>query len=270
MVLERGIRLSLLRIFELEVRKRYSIAKSIAGADSDLFTLLELFDEFLNTARPSMDTRELQSAFLNSFDPTEALKKQAFALTEEQLDSLNWAHRGGASDLLAFFHDRLKVHLRDEGIRHDIIDAALAKPPADDLFLVVARARALAAFLATPDGENLVQGYRRAADILHQAEEKDGVEYRYGADPKFAETPEETALFDALAQAEAAIKPALAAEDFAAAMTHMAGLRAPIDAFFEAVQVNAESQIIRRNRLNLLHRIVEICGAVADLAQLEG
>jgi glycyl-tRNA synthetase beta chain len=175
-----------------------------------------------------------------------------------------------STDLLAFFHDRLKVHLRDEGIRHDIIDAALAKPPADDLFLVVARARALAAFLATPDGENLVQGYRRAANILTQAEEKDGVEYRYGADPKFAETEEERALFDALATAQAAIKPALEAEDFAAAMTHMASLRAPIDAFFTAVQVNSDNQVVRRNRLNLLYRIVETCGAVADLSRLEG
>ncbi|MCT4684235.1 MAG: glycine--tRNA ligase subunit beta [Roseicyclus sp.] len=175
-----------------------------------------------------------------------------------------------STDLLAFFHDRLKVHLRDEGIRHDVIDAALAKPPADDLALVVARARALAGFLATPDGENLVQGYRRAANILTQAEEKDGVEYRFGADPKFAETDEERALFTALSEAEAAITPALAAEDFAAAMTHMASLRAPIDAFFEAVQVNSDNQVVRRNRLNLLHRIVETCGAVADLSRLEG
>lgn len=184
------------------------------------------------------------------------------------------AHRDDATSeatsLESFFHDRLKVHLKDEGIRHDIIDAALAKPPADDLFLVVARARALAAFLATPDGENLVQGYRRAANILHQAESADGVEYRYGADVKFAETPEEKALFAALAIAEPAIKPALASEDFAGAMTQMAALRAPIDAFFEAVQVNAENQIVRRNRLNLLHRIVETCGAVADLSKLEG
>ncbi|WP_284265703.1 glycine--tRNA ligase subunit beta [Roseicyclus amphidinii] len=175
-----------------------------------------------------------------------------------------------STDLLAFFHDRLKVHLRDEGIRHDVIDAALSKPPTDDLALVVARARALAGFLATPDGENLVQGYRRAANILTQAEEKDGVEYRFGADPKFAETDEERALFKALSEAEAAITPALASEDFAAAMTHMASLRAPIDAFFEAVQVNSDNQVVRRNRLNLLHRIVETCGAVADLSRLEG
>jgi glycyl-tRNA synthetase beta chain len=175
-----------------------------------------------------------------------------------------------STDLLAFFHDRLKVHLRAEDISHDVIDAALSKPPADDLALVVARARALQAFLKTPDGENLVQGYRRAANILAQAEEKDGVEYRYGADVKFAETDEERALFTALDAARTAIAPALQAEDFAAAMTRMATLRAPIDAFFEAVQVNADNQVVRRNRLNLLHQIVETCGQVADLSKLDG
>jgi glycyl-tRNA synthetase beta chain len=175
-----------------------------------------------------------------------------------------------STDLLAFFHDRLKVHLRAEDITHDVIDAALSKPPVDDLALVVARARALQAVLKTPDGENLVQGYRRAANILTQAEEKDGVEYRYGADPKYAETDAERALFKALDTAKAQIGPALEAEDFAAAMSHMAALRAPIDAFFEAVQVNADNQIVRRNRLNLLHQIVETCGQVADLGKLSG
>ena len=202
--------------------------------------------------------------------PVSSFAFDAHGLRANPANPDDYVGMGERVSLEAFFHDRLKVHLRDEGIRHDIIDAALARPPADDLFLVVARARALAGFLATPDGENLVQGFRRAANILHQAESADGVEYRYGADVKFAETPEEKALFAALATAEAAIKPALAAEDFAAAMTQMASLRAPIDAFFEAVQVNAENQIIRRNRLNLLHRIVQTCGAVADLSKLEG
>ncbi len=202
--------------------------------------------------------------------PVSSFAFDAHGLRTNPADPDDYIGMGERVSLEAFFHDRLKVHLRDEGIRHDIIDAALARPPADDLFLVVARARALAGFLATPDGENLVQGFRRAANILHQAESADGVEYRYGADVKFAETLEEKSLFAALATAEAAIKPALAAEDFAAAMTQMASLRAPIDAFFEAVQVNAENQIVRRNRLNLLHRIVETCGAVADLSKLEG
>jgi glycyl-tRNA synthetase beta chain len=115
-----------------------------------------------------------------------------------------------------------------------------------------------------------VQGYRRAANILTQAEAADGVEYRFGADPKFAETDEEHALFAALDTATAAIGPALQQEDFGAAMSHMAALRAPIDAFFEAVQVNADNQIVRRNRLNLLHQIVETCGQVADLGKLGG
>ncbi|MCX7644115.1 MAG: glycine--tRNA ligase subunit beta [Rhodobacteraceae bacterium] len=174
------------------------------------------------------------------------------------------------TDLLAFLHDRLKVHLREEGIRHDVIDAVLAMPGSDDLTLVVKRARALAAFLATDDGENLVQGFRRANNILTQAEERDGVEYSFGADPRFAEDPAEHALFAALDAAEAAIAPAMQAEDFAAAMAAMAALRAPIDAFFEAVQVNAPNEAVRRNRLNLLHRIRALCLSVADLAKLEG
>ncbi|SLN41241.1 Glycine--tRNA ligase beta subunit [Pseudoruegeria aquimaris] len=175
-----------------------------------------------------------------------------------------------AADLLAFFHDRLKVYLRDQGIRHDVIDACLAMEGNDDLALLVARARALQDVLATDDGENLIQGFKRANNILTQAEAKDGVEYSFGADVKFAENDEEKALFAALDTAEAAISPAIEAEDFAAAMAAMAALRGPIDAFFEAVQVNAESEIIRRNRLNLLHRIRAICGQVADLTRIEG
>ena len=174
------------------------------------------------------------------------------------------------TDLLSFLHDRLKVFLRDQGIRHDIIDACLAMPGNDDLTLLVRRAEALSATLKTEDGANLLQGFKRANNILTQAEAKDGVEYSFGADPKFAEHPAETALFAALDQAEAVIGPAMAQEDFATAMQAMAKLRGPIDAFFTAVQVNAENQIVRRNRLNLLHRIRAICQSVADLTRIEG
>ncbi|MBC7141012.1 MAG: glycine--tRNA ligase subunit beta, partial [Rhodobacteraceae bacterium] len=132
-----------------------------------------------------------------------------------------WPDEAGrvAADLLAFFHDRLKVHLRDEGIRHDVIDACLAMPGNDDLTLLVKRAEALSAFLKTDDGENLIQGFKRANNILTQAEEKDGVEYSYGADPKFAEDEAERTLFAALDNAEAEIAPAMEAENFAAAMS---------------------------------------------------
>ncbi|KAB2883941.1 MAG: glycine--tRNA ligase subunit beta [Albidovulum sp.] len=185
-------------------------------------------------------------------------------------DEIEFGRPVHLSDLLAFFHDRLKVHLRDEGIRHDVIDACLAMPGNDDLTLLVKRAEALAAFLKTDDGGNLIQGFKRANNILTQAEEKDGVEYSFGADPKFAEDASERTLFAALDAAEAAISPAMQAEDFATAMAAMAKLRAPIDAFFEAVQVNTDNAIVRRNRLNLLSRIRAICLSVADLTKIEG
>lgn len=173
-------------------------------------------------------------------------------------------------DLLSFIHDRLKVYLRDQGVRHDVIDACLAMPNNDDLALLVKRATALSDALKTDDGENLVQGFKRANNILSQAEEKDGVEYSYGADVKFAETDEERALFAALDTAEGQITKAMASEDFATAMTAMAGLRGPIDAFFEAVQINTDNEVIRRNRLNLLSRIRQTCGQAADLTRIEG
>ncbi|WP_394155208.1 glycine--tRNA ligase subunit beta [Loktanella salsilacus] len=172
--------------------------------------------------------------------------------------------------LLSFFHDRLKVYLKDLNIRHDVIDACIAMPGSDDLTLLVKRAKALQATLETDDGENLIQGFKRANNILTQAEEKDGVEYSYGADIKFAEEPAEMALFAALDTAEAQIAPAMKAEDFGAAMAAMATLRGPIDQFFTDVQVNAESQILRRNRLNMLSRIRQICLSVADLTKIEG
>jgi glycyl-tRNA synthetase beta chain len=188
--------------------------------------------------------------------------------TEEELGVL--IAQKIAPEVLAFFHDRLKVYLRDQGIRHDVIDACLAMPGNDDLTLLVKRATALSDTLKTEDGANLIQGFKRANNILTAEEKKDGVEYSFGADPKFAEGPEEAALFAALDQAEAQIGPAMAAEDFPAAMAAMAALRAPIDAFFTAVQVNSENAVVRRNRLNLLHRIRAVCSGVADLSRIEG
>ncbi|OIQ32149.1 MAG: glycine--tRNA ligase subunit beta [Roseobacter sp. MedPE-SWchi] len=172
-------------------------------------------------------------------------------------------------DLLSFFHDRLKVFLRDQGIRHDVIDACIAMDGNDDLTLLVKRARALEDFLKSEDGTNLLQGFKRANNILTQAEAKDGVEYSYGADVKFAEDESEKELFAALAASEGAISSAIEAEDFAAAMGGMAALRAPVDAFFEAVQVNSDKDVVRRNRLNLLSQIRKVCGQVADLTRIE-
>ncbi len=206
----------------------------------------------------------------------EAISEE-LASTKDKLEHwrkalLDWDERQNAApaDLLSFLHERLKVHLRGEGVPHDVIDACLAMEGSDDLTLLVHRARALAAFLTSDDGENLLAGFRRANNILAQAEEADGVEYSFGADAKHARTDEEKALFAALDQQEPAIEEAMKAEDFATAMATLARLRAPIDAFFEAVQINTDNQIVRRNRLNLLSRIRTLCLGVADLTRIEG
>jgi glycyl-tRNA synthetase beta chain len=175
-----------------------------------------------------------------------------------------------ATDLMAFFHDRLKVFLRDQGIRYDVIEACLSQGDQTDLVLIVERAKALAAVLETDDGINLVQGFKRANNILTQAEQKDGVEYSFGADIKFAEEEVERQLFAALETTTPKIQAALQAQDFAAAMADMAMLRAPIDAFFDGVQVNSDNAIVRRNRLNMLHSIRDLVGQVADLNRIEG
>ncbi len=212
--------------------------------------------------QPAVDATLLQTALDNDDGRGDFDATMADAAVSSETDS--------ADDLLTFLHDRLKVYLRDQGIRHDIIDACLAMPGNDDLALVVARARALQDFLATDDGANLLQGFKRANNILTAEERKDGVEYSLDPHPGLAETPAEKALFTALDQAEAAIAPAVEAEDFSAAMTALAALRAPIDAFFETTVVNADSPLVRRNRLCLLHRIRKVMTIVAAFAAIEG
>ena len=173
-------------------------------------------------------------------------------------------------ELLAFFADRLKVYLRDHGIRHDVIDACFSLGGQDDLVLLVARVRALQDFLGTEDGANLLTGYRRAVSILGQEERKDGVSYELDPMPDLAETEAERNLFAALDRAEAALAPALGAEDFEAAMRLLAELRGPIDAFFDTTTVNSENAVLRRNRLCLLHRIRTVMNRVAVFSSVEG
>jgi glycyl-tRNA synthetase beta chain len=175
-----------------------------------------------------------------------------------------------ALQLLSFFANRLKVHLRDQGIRHDVIQACFDLGGQDDLVLLVNRVRALQDFLGTEDGANLLIGYRRASNIVSAEEKKDGVEYSGTPEAKFAELDEERALFTALDAAEPAIATALKAEDFAAAMGEMAKLRPVIDIFFDKVTVNAENSIVRRNRLCLLNRIRAVMRQVAVWEAIEG
>ncbi|TVQ57177.1 MAG: glycine--tRNA ligase subunit beta [Rhodobacteraceae bacterium] len=178
------------------------------------------------------------------------------------------------ADLLAFLADRLKVHLRERSIRHDVIEACFRLGGQDDLVALVARVEALQAFLGTADGENLLAGYRRAANILAAEAKKDGDEaaatWTEAPDPALAAEPAEAGLFAALDRAEPALDAALEAEDWAGAMAALAGLRAPIDAFFEGVVVNAPHPTLRLNRLRLLTRVRAAMERVAIFSALEG
>jgi glycyl-tRNA synthetase beta chain len=267
LVLGNGVRVNLTKIIIKAMEPRLML-ESLEDWASDVKALEESRKQKLLAAYVSeeLDEAEWELRFEEQQLYDAATDTSREPLNRHIIEKYNLAN----FDLLAFLHDRLKVHLRDEGLRHDVIDACLAMPGNDDLTLLVHRARALGVFLNTDDGGNLLQGFKRANNILSQAEDKDGVEYSYGADVKFAETDEERALFAALDTAEPQIAQALTAEDFARAMAAMAALRAPIDAFFDAVQVNVDSPVIRRNRLNLLSRIRSICLQAADLTRLEG
>lgn len=223
-----------------------------------------------------------------------------------------------AADLLSFFHDRLKVYMRDKGARHDLIDAVLSTgaypssdhasrghllpqgekegrggaatfpsplvgeggsarsaetgegySSSDDLLLIVSRVAALGIFLDSEDGKNLLAGTKRAANIL-AAEEKKGTVIAAAVDPSLFRQPEETALFEAVNHAEKNATQAIQTQDFSAAMLALSVLRAPVDAFFEAVLVNDEDQAVRANRLALLARIRAATGAVADFSKIAG
>jgi glycyl-tRNA synthetase beta chain len=177
---------------------------------------------------------------------------------------------GVVADLLSFFADRLKVQLREQGARHDLVDAVFALGGQDDLLLIVRRVEALGAFLATDDGKNLLAGYKRATNILRDEEKKAGQSFTGDVDAKLLAEPEEKALAAALAKATPAAAAAVAKEDFAGAMTALAALRAPVDAFFDKVRVNADDAAVRVNRLRLLNRIREATLAVADFSRIGG
>lgn len=172
------------------------------------------------------------------------------------------------ADLLAFFHDRLKVYLRDLGARHDLIDAVLT-PEADDLLMVARRVEALTAFITSEDGKNLLAGTKRATQLL-AAEEKKGTVVADGVSEALLKLDAEKDLFAAVKAASAEASDAIAKEDFRSAMAALSKLRAPVDRFFEDVLVNDEDAAIRANRLALLRMIRAATGTVADFSKIAG
>jgi glycyl-tRNA synthetase beta chain len=179
-----------------------------------------------------------------------------------------------APDLMAFFAERLKVQMREKGVRHDVVDAVLAVGTEDDLVRLLARVEAVQAFLGTEAGKNLLTAYGRAANIVRAEEKKDkvlGAKIAAAPDAALLEQAEEKAVATALAAAEQAVKPALAREDFAGAMQAFAGLRGPLDAFFDKVTVNVQDKPeLRLNRLKLLNQIRATMDRVADFSKIEG
>jgi glycyl-tRNA synthetase beta chain len=175
-----------------------------------------------------------------------------------------------AREVLDFLADRLKVALKENGTRHDLIDAVFSLGHEDDLVRLVDRVNALQTFLKSEDGVTLLAGYKRAVNILKIEEKKDGKTFISEVSEKLLSEPAEKALFAALTKARAAITAVLDKEDFVAAMQQMASLRVPVDSFFEGVKVNADDKQVRENRLSLLASLRATLHQVADFSRIEG
>jgi glycyl-tRNA synthetase beta chain len=175
-----------------------------------------------------------------------------------------------ARDLLQFFAERLKVTLREEGARHDLVDAVFSLGNQDDMVLIVKRVDALVGFLDTNDGKNLFEGYKRAANIIAIEEKRDGVRYEGEPDPQLYRQPEERELADRITDAKGLASSAVALEEFHSAMAAIAKLRPAVDAFFDKVTVNVDEPAVRANRLKLLNQIREATLSVADFSKIEG
>jgi glycyl-tRNA synthetase beta chain len=244
-----------LNIFDLSARPFARNAKAI------------LFDEF----RAAMD---LVGRVEDELPPGTiiSISELATAFRYRQIaeaDLVAGQMRKAALDLLSFFADRLKVQLRDQGARHDLVDAVFALEGQDDILMIVRRVEALAAFLATDDGKNLLAGTKRAANILRIEEKKDSLKYDGAPDASKYTQDEEKALAAAIQSAKSEASAAVAKEDFAAAMTAMAKLRPAVDAFFDKVTVNADDRAVRENRLKLLNEIRAATRAVADFSKIQ-
>lgn len=267
MILERGIRVDLRKSLEsgyLELRARL-VAKALGRVPL----------EYIGDTGSQIELRGIQvEGYANEgvFEQTMGVSRgwpidRSVYLVGESEKSLI-AEGFQSADLLSFFHDRLKVYLRDQGARHDIIDAVLT-PEADDLLMVARRAEALTAFITSEDGQNLLAGTKRATQLL-AAEEKKGTVVADGVSEALLTLDAEKALFAAINTASAEAADAVAKEDFRSAMQALSKLRAPVDTFFDDVLVNDDDAAIRANRLALLKAIREATGTVADFSKITG
>jgi glycyl-tRNA synthetase beta chain len=223
--------------------------------------LMTIFDKALSLYSANLPGEENTVAY------AAAKMKEGKSGTGKQLENPRYYV---AQEVLNFFEDRLKVALREKGVRHDLIDAVFALGGEDDLVRLLARVDALSGFLASEDGRNLLVAYRRASNIVTIEEKKDKATYDGAVDPALLSQAEEQTLAKVLAEAQVGTKLALEKEDFTGAMTVLALLRGPVDAFFDKVTVNTDDKAARANRLRLLSQIRATLGAVADFSRVEG
>ncbi len=250
-VLENGVQLNIRKII-LTILAKFTVASEFSDID-DAIGAAKRTDALQLTeglAEQTLDHRTSKNSIKTLIDQTSPI-----AINQ-------------TLDLLSFFHDRLKVYLRDKGIRHDLIDAVIT-PESDDLLTITRRAEALQELIASEDGANLLAGYKRAANIL-AAEEKKGADTTQDVDTELLQADEEIALNAKMDEVEALAADALEQEDYASAMTTMAMMRPSIDAFFDNVMVNDDNKKIRTNRLALLNRIRNVTGKVADFSKISG
>jgi glycyl-tRNA synthetase beta chain len=278
-ILENALKLPLTNVFWEALNMRVK-----TEADEQEARLISSILESHETARGYISDMEVADTneFVHLFDLLENIdnfdglpipaQRQVQAIVNAQLshfwhveNQASWMH---ARNLLAFFHDRLKVYLRDQGARHDLIDAVIT-PDADDLLAIARRVEALTAFINTEDGKNLVAGYKRAANIL-AAEEKKGAVVDNVIDATLFASPEETALFEAVNQSSNLAGQAIEKEDYSGAMQALSALREPVDSFFEKVLVNDPDDKVRLNRLALLAEIRRATARVADFSKIAG
>jgi len=255
-VIENELRLPL----RLQLWRHFSVIRR----DEDLADAIALLHP-LNEQILKLSSTDIELAVKLEVLVSEKAKQLAGPVLVQAHSYLHQTH-----DLLSFFADRLKVQLREDGARHDLVDAVFALEGQDDLLMIVRRVEALGKFLDTDDGKNLLAGVKRASNILRIEEKKDNKSYAGAPDAKRLAVGEEKALAEAITIAKKEASAAIAKEDFAAAMSAMAKLRPRVDAFFDKVTVNVDDKALRENRLKLLNEIREATRAVADFSRIEG
>ncbi|WP_315782161.1 glycine--tRNA ligase subunit beta [Bradyrhizobium sp. SZCCHNPS1003] len=247
-----------------------SLSQSIEGRTADIERVMSVAEQvgLLEAVEPGLDNvleKRIQS--LRHWDP---YLLEAQGGDEKKAELIRKEVDERSSNLLSFFADRLKVQLREQGARHDLVDAVFALGGQDDLLMVVRRVEALGKFLETDDGKNLLAGTKRASNILAIEEKKDKRKFDGAPDAALYRLDEEKALAKAIGEVGSEAGAAVAKEDFAAAMHAMAKLRPAVDAFFDKVKVNDDDAKIRENRLKLLNEIRSATRAVADFSKIEG